>query len=241
MSPPDDPASSGTTRAPPPSAAVIFGDNLEKATAYRDSLATAGPIRGLNGPREIPVLWERHIINSALVGYLPERILPHGARVCDVGSGAGLPGIPLALARPDLRITLLDPLERRIIYLSEIVAELGLANVRVVRGRAEPDHVAAVSADFDVVTSRAVAPLEKLLVMCLPLLKSGGWFAALKGRSAQQEIDQLPDPTRNRVTDLKVLTMGSPDGLHMARVIVARRGAGADPRTKRLSRKRRGK
>ena len=205
----------------PPSAAAIFGSRLDKAVAYHDSLVTAGPIRGLNGPREIPVLWDRHIINSALVGYLPSRVLPEGAAVCDVGSGAGLPGIPLAIARPDLQVTLLDPLERRTNYLREIVAQLGLSNVRVVRGRAEPGG-GAMQAEFAMVTSRAVAPLQRLLSMCLPLVAADGWFAALKGKRAAQEIEELEPAVRQTVRELEVVTTASPDGADVATVVVAR-------------------
>nr|WP_202862431.1 16S rRNA (guanine(527)-N(7))-methyltransferase RsmG [Antricoccus suffuscus] len=202
---------------------------MELAVAYHDSLVTAGPIRGLNGPREIPVLWSRHIINSALVGYLPSRVLPEGATVCDVGSGAGLPGIPLAIARPDLQITLLDPLERRTNYLREIVAELELTNVRVLRGRADPGRD-ATAGEFAMVTSRAVAPLERLLSMCLPLIDTDGWFAALKGKRANQEIDELAPAVRKRVRDLEVLTTVGPGDVDVATVVVARAVVHDSPR-----------
>ena len=208
----------------PPNAAAIFGSRLDLAIAYHDSLVTAGPIRGLNGPREVPVLWERHIINSALVGYLPARVLPEGATVCDVGSGAGLPGIPLAIARPDLHVTLLEPLERRSDYLREIVAQLGLTNVRVLRGRAEPDG-GFIAGEFAVVTSRAVAPLQKLLSMCLPLLAADGWFAALKGKRATQEVEELEPAFRNAVREMSVVTTSGPGGVDVATVVVARPAA----------------
>lgn len=208
----------------PPAAAAIFGSRLDLAVAYHDSLVTAGPIRGLNGPREIPVLWERHIINSALVGYLPARVLPEAATVCDVGSGAGLPGIPLAIARPDLNVTLLDPLERRTNYLREIVAQLGLTNVRVLRGRAEPDG-GSIAGQYAMVTSRAVAPLQKLWSMCLPLVAVDGWFAALKGKRAAQEIDELEPAIRKTIRDLAVVTASGPGGGEVATVVVARPAA----------------
>ncbi len=228
-------------RPAPPAAAAIFGSRLDLAVAYHDSLVTAGPIRGLNGPREIPVLWERHIINSALVGYLPARVLPEGATVCDVGSGAGLPGIPLAIARPDLHVTLLDPLERRTNYLTEIVAQLGLSNVRVLRGRAEPGG-GSMAGEFAMVTSRAVAPLQKLLSMCLPLVAVDGWFAALKGKRAAQEIDELEPAARNTVRDLAVVMASGPDGGDVATVVVARKAAVRPERPERPSpRKRRNK
>lgn len=219
----DHPASESLSAGPvPAAAAAIFGDNLSRAIAYHDSLVTAGPIRGLNGPREVPVLWERHIVNSALVGYLAPEILPIGAAVCDVGSGAGLPGIPLALARPDLDITLLEPLERRTAYLIEIVAELEISNVRVVRGRAGPGGD-PLPGDFSLVTSRAVAPLQKLVELCLPLVSSTGWIGAMKGRRVYDEIAELRPATRDRVRGLEVVTTTSPDGAHVATVVVAQR------------------
>jgi len=217
----------------PEAAAAIFGDNLSRAVAYHDSLVSSGPIRGLNGPREVPVLWDRHIINSALVGYLPERILPYGATVCDVGSGAGLPGIPLALARPDLQVTLLEPLERRVAYLNEVVGALDLSNVEVVRGRAEPGGSAA-SRRFSFVTSRAVAPLHKLLPLCLPLVSVTGWIGAMKGRRAPEEIAELGPASRSELRSVEVVRTTSPNGDHVATVVVAQRAA----RSARRARKR---
>lgn len=212
----------------PSAAAELFGDRLSVAVAYHDSLATAGSIRGLNGPREVPVLWDRHLINSALLALLPAAVLPRGATVCDVGSGAGLPGIPLALARPDLRITLLDPLERPIDYLNEIVEELELPNVVVQRGRA--DNANSTGPDtfhgsFDVVTSRAVAPLAKLLAMCLPLVGSGGVVLAMKGQAAEEEIAALSPRLRRQSGPLKIFECNSADKRHGARVVVAYPGA----------------
>lgn len=206
----------------PPSAAAVFGERLELAERFHASLCEAGPIRGLNGPREIPVLWDRHLINSALLAYLPATVLPAGARVCDLGSGGGLPGIPLAIARPDLRVTLVDPLQRRIDYLGEIVEHLELDNVRIVRARAgEVDSVDRIGRHA-VVTSRAVAPLGRLLEWCVPLVAADGHVAALKGRSVESEIDELTRRQRRLVDDLNILELISPDGEHAARVLVAR-------------------
>ncbi len=146
---------------------------------YVDLLASVGTVRGLIGPREVPRLWDRHIRNCAAVA----PAFPQGARVADVGSGAGLPGLVLALARPDLHVTLIEPLLRRTTFLSEVVADLQLTTVDVVRARAE-EH----DDTFDVVTSRAVAPLEKLLRWCLPLCRPGGIVLALKGSSAEEEL-----------------------------------------------------
>lgn len=160
----------------------MFGDRLELACRYADLLATDGSVRGLIGPREVPRLWERHLINSAVIG----EVIDAGASVVDVGSGAGLPGIPLALARPDLPVTLLEPLLRRAIFLEEVVEALGLSMVSVVRGRAE-QPVPGLGR-FDVVTARAVAPLERLVTWCLPLVAPGGEVVAMKGASAEQEV-----------------------------------------------------
>lgn len=138
---------------PPASAATVFGDRLDLARRYCTALATAGVERGLIGPREVPRLWDRHLLNCAVLGEL----IAEGASVVDIGSGAGLPGIPLAIARPDLRITLVEPLLRRTVFLSEFIESVGL-DVTVVRGRAEQSGVMKEAGGADVVTSRAVAP-----------------------------------------------------------------------------------
>lgn len=159
----------------------IFPD-VEQIKQYVDILADRGIAWGLIGPRESDRLWDRHVLNSAAMADL----VPHGASVIDVGSGAGLPGIPLAIRRPDLEITLLEPLLRRSNFLTEAVDELRLAHrVRVVRARAE-DH----DGQYDIVTARAVAPLPRLLTWCVPLMGSAGELLALKGSSAASEIDQ---------------------------------------------------
>ncbi|MBY6680106.1 16S rRNA (guanine(527)-N(7))-methyltransferase RsmG [Rhodococcus sp. BP-316] len=163
----------------------VFGDRADTARAYYDSLKGDGVVRGLIGPREVPRLWERHLLNCAVVGEL----IPEGASVVDVGSGAGLPGIPLAIARPDLSVFLVEPLLRRTVYLAEIVEQLGL-DVTVVRGRAEQPGVIKEAGGCDIVTSRAVAPLEKLARWSLPLVHEGGVMLALKGSTAQEEIDR---------------------------------------------------
>lgn len=169
---------------PPAAATEMFGAALDQAAAYARLLATDGTVRGLIGPREVPRLWDRHLVNSAAIAPL----VPAGARVVDVGSGAGLPGIPLALARPDLTVTLLEPLSRRYLFLDECVTALGLRNVTVVRGRAEEGPVVRQLGHADVVTARAVAPLEKLAGWCLPLLRLNGLLLALKGSTAEEEL-----------------------------------------------------
>lgn len=162
-------------------AATVFGDRLDLAGRYAEFLGTDGVIRGLIGPRETPRLWERHLINCGVMA----QMIPIGASVVDVGSGAGLPGIVLAVARPDLVITLVEPLARRTAFLDEAVELLALDNVTVIRGRAEE---VAGHLEADVVTARAVAALDKLAGWCLPLAKVGGRLLALKGASAADEV-----------------------------------------------------
>jgi 16S rRNA (guanine527-N7)-methyltransferase len=154
---------------------------LERAERFAGLLATEGVKRGLIGPREAPRLWERHLLNCAVLG----EVIPEGATVCDIGSGAGLPGVVLAIARPDLTVTLVEPLLRRSTFLTEVVAELGLESVTVERCRADALHG---KARFDVVTSRAVAPLARLLEWSMPLVAPEGVMVAMKGGSVAEEI-----------------------------------------------------
>ncbi|MEV6634486.1 16S rRNA (guanine(527)-N(7))-methyltransferase RsmG [Actinoplanes sp. NPDC051470] len=166
--------------SPGPSSSSIFGSRLPLAVEYASLLVTEGVTRGLIGPREAPRIWERHLDNCAVMS---EKI-GIGASVVDVGSGAGLPGIVLAVVRPDLRITLVEPLARRTAFLSEAVTHLGLTStVTVVRGRAEEVRLDPA----DVVTARAVAPLDRLVRWCLPLAAVGGRVLALKGSTAAEE------------------------------------------------------
>lgn len=166
--------------------ADVFGERLPLAQKYHDSLATDGHIRGFMGPREIPRLWDRHIINCAVI----HEVMPEGATLVDVGSGAGLPGIPLAIARPDLNITLVEPLLKRSTYLQEVVELLGLDNVTVIRGRAEEGPVRKAASGADIVTSRAVAPLGKLAKWSLPLVRKGGEMIAMKGETVEEELER---------------------------------------------------
>jgi 16S rRNA (guanine527-N7)-methyltransferase len=170
--------------APPPSAAAreLFGERLTVAGVYAELLAGPGVERGLLGPREVPRLWDRHLVNCALLAPEPTP----GDRVADVGSGAGLPGLVLAILRPDISVTLIEPMLRRTTFLVEAVEALGLTNVTVRRDRAE--DVRDLVGTFDVVTARAVAPLEKLAGWTIPLLRPGGRLLALKGASAADEL-----------------------------------------------------
>lgn len=162
-------------------AVELFGEALPQAERYVAHLADTGIEWGLIGPREAPRLWERHVLNCAVV----ERLIPQGALVADVGSGAGLPGLCLALARPDCRFLLIEPLERRVEWLDMVVADLGLENVDVIRGRAEQ---VSGNLDVDVVTARAVSALKTLVPLTMPMLRGAGELLAIKGRSAADEI-----------------------------------------------------
>jgi 16S rRNA (guanine527-N7)-methyltransferase len=166
----------------PEQAREVFGDRFADAVRYAELLAEAGVQRGLIGPREVPRLWERHLLNCAVLS----EAVPEGVTVCDVGSGAGLPGIPLALVRDDLNITLLEPLLRRTNFLTEVVELLGLDHVTVVRGRAE--EVLGKLPPVHVVTARAVAPLDRLAAWGIPLLRPYGEMLALKGDTAEEEL-----------------------------------------------------
>ena len=187
----------------PPEAAVdVFRARLPLAQRYVEHLSTTGVEWGLIGPREVPRLWDRHVLNCAVV----EELIPRDATVVDVGSGAGLPGLPLAIAREDLRVILVEPLERRCRWLSEVVADLELP-VEVVRGRAE-EVVGTVSGD--VVTARAVAPLDKLARWLVPLRRPGGVVLAMKGRSAAEEVEKARQVLRRlQISDVQVLSCGA--------------------------------
>ena len=166
--------------AEPAAAVAIYGDQIDQARSFAQTLANDSDELGLLGPRELDKLWSRHILNSAVVA---ELVRP-GDKVADVGSGAGLPGILMAIARPDAEFVLIEPMERRSNWMLEVVEDLGLNNVRILRSRAED----VTERDFDIVTARAVAALDKLLKMCVPLLKPGGALIALKGSKAAEEI-----------------------------------------------------
>jgi 16S rRNA (guanine527-N7)-methyltransferase len=200
------------TQPPPPAAAEVFAANLPAAQRYAELLATDGVVRGLLGPREAARIWDRHLLNSAVVAEL----LPSAAQVVDVGSGAGLPGIPVALARPDLQLVLLEPLARRCAFLNEAVEELGLAGrVRVQRGRA-PDAAAGWPFLMDYALARAVAPLDRLVSWTMPLVAPGGELLAVRGERAGHEL-QAAQPGMARlgagagqVVELGAALLGAP-------------------------------
>jgi 16S rRNA (guanine527-N7)-methyltransferase len=165
----------------PAAAAKVFGDRIEMARGYAKALIRDGDLLGLLGPREMPRLWTRHILNSAVVSEL----VPEGKTVADIGSGAGLPGIPMAICLPNNHLTLIEPMERRSDWLKDLVLELGLTNVTVLRARAEE-----VGEVFDIATARAVSALPKLLRLVVPLVRDGGAVLAMKGSKAAEEIEE---------------------------------------------------
>jgi 16S rRNA (guanine527-N7)-methyltransferase len=167
--------------AEPDSVKAIFGPQIDKARAFAQKLANDSDDLGLLGPRELDKLWSRHILNSAVVA----ETVKAGDLVADVGSGAGLPGIPMAIALPEANFVLIEPMERRSSWMLEVIEELGLTNVEVRRARAEE----ILDLKFDIVTARAVAALDKLLRLTAHLLKPGGSLIALKGSKASEEIE----------------------------------------------------
>jgi 16S rRNA (guanine527-N7)-methyltransferase len=193
----------GAVPSTPAQARAIFGDVTPRAEQYARLLAGPAVSRGLIGPREVPRLWERHLLNSAAVAEL----VPRPGSLIDLGSGAGLPGIVLALLLPDVKVTLLEPMLRRVTFLEECVRALGLDNAVVVRGRAE-ELAGRISAD--VVTARAVAPLERLALLALGLARPGGIVLAIKGSRADQEVAAArPVLRRLGIRDIAVVRAGS--------------------------------
>jgi 16S rRNA (guanine527-N7)-methyltransferase len=186
----------------PASAEIVFGEGIAKARKYAELLIRDGDMLGLIGPRELPKLWTRHILNSAVVA----EFVKAGQKVADVGSGAGLPGIPMAIVRSDATFILIEPMERRATWLAEVaIPEIGLTNIQVLRGRAEE----APLANYDVATARAVSALPKLLKMLVPLVVPGGQILALKGSRAGEEIEESrPLARRMKIADFEVLVAG---------------------------------
>jgi 16S rRNA (guanine527-N7)-methyltransferase len=210
----------------------VFGERLELACRFAAILAEAGTVQGLLGPREVPRLWDRHLLNCAVVAELiPKPSEP--ARVIDVGSGAGLPGIAMAISRPDLRLELVEPMDRRIRFLTETVTALGLRDsVRITQGRA-PD-VASTIKPAPWVVARAVAPLERLVPQCLPLVLPEGHLLAMKGTRAEQELAALRSTgKRVEIAESEVREVGSNVLAEPTRVVVFRRGSARGSKGKR--------
>lgn len=195
----------------PDQAASVFGDRLPLAERYAEHLATAGVERGLLGPREVPNLWPRHLFNCAAVAEL----IPQAEPLSDVGSGAGLPGLVLAIRRPDIAVTLIEPSLRRTTFLDEVIRDLGLADqVTVVRARAEE-----IAGPRPLVVARAVAPLQKLAKSCWHLLGPGGFLLAMKGRTAAAELERARPHLPRDVASAAVLSCGQLDSPLSATVI----------------------
>lgn len=203
-----------------PRIAQYFGAAWPAVSGFHDLLAQEGVLRGLIGPREVERLWERHLLNSAAV----VQFLPTHGRIVDLGSGAGLPGVVVAAMRPDAEVVLLEPMERRTAWLTEVAERLALTNVVVRRARAEEVHGAL---EADAVTARAVAALDKLYAWAMPLLKPGGLLVALKGGRAEEEIEAAGKAARkHRATTPEVLAAPTIPGVEATRVVrVARKGA----------------
>ena len=190
-----------SVEAEPSVASVLFGERLDVARAFTANLVDQGEERGLIGPLELPRIWTRHILNCAIVAPL----LRPGV-VGDVGSGAGLPGLVLAIARPDVQFVLIEPMERRVAWLNEQVAELGLSNTTVLRDRAEDVRLGD---RLDQVTARAVSAFRKLIPLTAPLLRDGGELVLMKGAGAAAEVDAATKELRKfSVHDVEVLTLG---------------------------------
>lgn len=191
-----------TLEREPAAAATIFGDRIDLARRFTSNLAAEGETRGLIGPLEVPRLWSRHILNSAVIAPLFA-----GGRVGDVGSGAGLPGLVGAIARPDITWVLIEPMERRTAWLQEQADKLGLSNVEVVRARAEDW---AEGPSLDAVTARAVSALRTLLPLTAPLVRDGGEIILMKGVSADAEIEKAAKQIRQaRMHDVRVEIVGT--------------------------------
>ncbi len=203
---------STAVEAEPSSSTEFFGSGIERAREYAELLAKHGEQLGLLGPLEYPRLWTRHILNSVLAKDL------FAGRVMDVGSGGGLPGIPLAIARPDVHFTLVEPMERRSDWLNRCVTELDLDNVEVRRARVEELHGALT---VDQVTARAVASLSKLVPLIAPILEPQGEMVLLKGQAAEREIEAAAKVLRkHRFTDVRVQLVGEESGIEPTRVVL---------------------
>lgn len=212
---------------PPETATTVFGDALTAAVQFAELLAAVGVERGLIGPREVERLWDRHLLNSAVIA----EAIPEGARVVDLGSGAGLPGVPLCIARPDLHVTLLEPMARRVAWLTEVVDTLSLS-ASVVRGRAEEPAIKQQLAGADVVIARAVAPLARLWAWSAPLLRQDGRLVALKGESAEEESARDGEAVSRAGGSLPVIERCGADLLSVPTTIIVVTRVGPPERTR---------
>ena len=205
----------GVLVEPEPSvAAELFGDRIDLARRFTHNLAVHGEELGLIGPLELPRLWTRHILNSAIIAPLLQP-----GMVGDIGSGAGLPGLVLAIARPDVDFVLIEPMERRVAWLQSQADELGLANVAVVRGRAEEVRLSPL---LDQVTARAVSALRTLIPLTAPLVKTGGQLVLMKGAGAAAEVEAAAKVIRKfHLTDVEVLVLGENTLSEVTRVVRA--------------------
>lgn len=220
--------------APEAAREVFTGDAWPQALAYAELLAGPGVVRGLLGPREVPRIWDRHLLNCAVVA----EAVPPAVRLVDIGSGAGLPGLVLAIVRPDLQVTLLEPLLRRTVFLQECVDTLKLPNVEVLRGRAEE---IAGKRRFDLAVARAVAPLDRLLKWSMPLLRPEGELIAMKGERAAEELAAAAPELRAwnaRMAEIVTVGRGKVEPPATLVRVVAGRGPGRSEQGSRRRRKR---
>lgn len=201
--------------AEPAGAELLFGESIALARQFTKNLAYFGEELGLIGPLELPRLWTRHVLNCAIMAPL----LTADGVVGDVGSGAGLPGLVLAIARPDVELVLIEPMERRVAWLNSQVSELGLGNVTVLRQRAEDVRIGE---GFDQVTARAVSALKTLIPLTVPLVRSGGELVVMKGKSAEAEIEAAAKQIRTyRLQNVEILTLGEGILTEVTRVVRA--------------------
>ncbi len=214
----DDGGQSALLETEPAAAAEMAGKQIETLRAFATDLAARGEELGLIGPLELPRLWTRHILNSAVLAPL----LREGGRVADIGTGGGMPGLVLGIIRPDVEVFLVEPMERRCVWLNEQIERLELANTHVKRGRAEEFHGAF---EADQITARAVTALKKLVPLTVPLLREGGELLFLKGAALHDEIEAAQQVLRrHKVRDIEVLELGAEQLAESTRVFRAKVG-----------------
>lgn len=199
----EDRGQEATLELEPAAAAVMAGDRIDTLREFATDLAARGEELGLIGPLELPRLWTRHLLNSAVLAPL----LREGGRAADIGTGGGMPGLVLGILRPDVEFFLVEPMERRCLWLNEQIERLGLTNTHVKRGRAEEFHGAF---EADQITARAVTALKKLVPLTVPLLREGGELLFLKGTSIDAEIEAAQKTLKkHKVRDIEVIELGA--------------------------------